>query len=81
MFPNYEFKVDRVKTVGLISEQAKMKQKNFQQFKKIFYMDQDSARLMKYKNVVQNIQHLKKILDFDTFNSAHQLTFVKDSSQ
>jgi len=81
LFPNYELKVDRVKTVGLISEQSPIKQKNSQQYKKIFFVDQDSQQEMKYSNVVQSIQHLKKILDFPNFSPAHQLTFVKDYQQ
>ena len=81
LFPNRDLKVDRVKTVGLISEQSKIKQKNCQQYKKIFFINQDTHKTMDYVNVVQSIQHLKKILDFDNFNSAHQLTFVKDQEQ
>jgi len=81
LYPNYEHHVDRVKFIGLIREQADIKSKNFQQFKKIYYIDEDVKQTMNYINVFQSIRLLKMTLDYPGFNPAHQLTFVKDYEQ
>lgn len=71
-------KVERVKTMELISDQTNIKQKPHAQYKKITYVDQNSQREHDQKNVIQNIDYLMKISDSKNITASHQFTFILD---
>ena len=71
LWPNYDLKVERVKTIELISKQAGILQKNCDQFKKINYISEKTITFHEQRNIVQNMDHLKKILNFNNVSLAN----------
>lgn len=76
VFPNYSQKVERLKVMELISDQMKIKEYDYTEYKRIKCVTKNAH--CPYENVFQSFENLKKMILIDDIRNSHQFTFCSD---
>jgi len=79
MYPNYDLKSDRFLNIDQICNLGDILQLDYKDYKKIDCIEDTCFnKVCMSNNILQNIKHLKKAINYNQINLNHVLTFCND---